>query len=295
MSLPQNQKVVCGFHNNCSDGLSSAWAVWRKYPDATFVPLDYGDPPNFHLDQDTLLIIVDFSYNTPVMKWLWSQCGRMIFLDHHTKSEGIANALRLDCVREQRSRLGEDSFLYNANRSGATMAWHYFHPAKPCPELLSHVEDHDLWKFELKDTRAVLAGLSMYPRTTDYIFEAFGEDPDRLIPELKEKGQPIVKREDADVENIIKMTLRYVDIFGHTHVPLVNCLPWMANWTLAKLTKDHPFAVSYYDTKQHRCFSLRSQSPEKADVEAIASAFGGGGHRCASGHRVSRDHKWAQL
>ncbi|MEY5098606.1 MAG: hypothetical protein RJA36_1325, partial [Pseudomonadota bacterium] len=50
----------------------------------------------------------------------------------------------------------------------------------------------------------------------------------------------------------------------------------------------------YWDTAEHRQFSLRSRDGG-LDVAAICEGFGGGGHRQAAGFRVARDHDLARL
>ena len=53
-----------------------------------------------------------------------------------------------------------------------------------------------------------------------------------------------------------------------------------------ELGKGRPFAACYWDTPDGRVFSLRS-SADGADVSEVAKQYGGGGHRNASGFRVS--------
>ena len=47
-----------------------------------------------------------------------------------------------------------------------------------------------------------------------------------------------------------------------------------------------PFAATYFDTGNIREFSLRS-SPDGVDVSLVAEMYGGGGHKHASGFRIS--------
>jgi nanoRNase/pAp phosphatase (c-di-AMP/oligoRNAs hydrolase) len=53
-----------------------------------------------------------------------------------------------------------------------------------------------------------------------------------------------------------------------------------------ELAKGRPFAGCYWDTPDGRVFGLRS-TDEGVDVSAVAKQYGGGGHRNASGFRVS--------
>ena len=53
-----------------------------------------------------------------------------------------------------------------------------------------------------------------------------------------------------------------------------------------EMAKGRPFAACYWDTPEGRVFSLRSND-EGIDVSEVAKQYGGGGHRNASGFRVS--------
>ena len=44
----------------------------------------------------------------------------------------------------------------------------------------------------------------------------------------------------------------------------------------------------YFETKDKRIYSLRSQGENGVDVSMIASKFGGGGHRNAAGFSIEK-------
>lgn len=60
------------------------------------------------------------------------------------------------------------------------------------------------------------------------------------------------------------------------------------------MCQGEPFAAVYWDTAEHRQFSLRSRDGG-LDVATIAQGYGGGGHRNAAGFRVTRDHELARV
>ena len=49
------------------------------------------------------------------------------------------------------------------------------------------------------------------------------------------------------------------------------------------LSADYPFAISYEDREDRRVWQLRSSGDNPEDVSKVASIFGGGGHKNASG------------
>lgn len=50
------------------------------------------------------------------------------------------------------------------------MAWKYFNGNLRCPDFIRMVEDRDLWKFELEDTKAFCNSLNSNPRKYDFSF-----------------------------------------------------------------------------------------------------------------------------
>ena len=91
---------------------------------------------------------------------------------------------------------------------------------------------------------------------------------------------------DAKVSEIASMAWR-----GEIaeHKPMVaNCPPMFASevgHALLDAHPDAPFAATYYENDKRVMWSLRSRD-ERQDVSAIASKFGGGGHRNAAGFGV---------
>ena len=47
-------------------------------------------------------------------------------------------------------------------RSGAMLAWEYFHPDKPAPMLIMHIDDRDRWQFKLAGSKEFNAALRSY-------------------------------------------------------------------------------------------------------------------------------------
>jgi oligoribonuclease NrnB/cAMP/cGMP phosphodiesterase (DHH superfamily) len=76
-----------------------------------------------------------------------------------------------------------------------------------------------------------------------------------------------------------------MNIGGH-NVPMANLPYTLTSDAGHLLAKGEPFAGCYWDTPKGRVFSLRSQD-DGLDVSEIAKQYGGGGHKNASGFRLS--------
>jgi oligoribonuclease NrnB/cAMP/cGMP phosphodiesterase (DHH superfamily) len=169
---------LCIYHGNCADGFTAAWAVWKRFPDAEFVPGIYGQE-----SPDTTgrrVILVDFSYPEPVLRRMAEQARSLLVLDHHkTAAEALAWMPRavthFDRPRDPWTHhITEDAYLlecqghptcaawFNMEKSGARLAWEFFHPGTPVPHLVRHVEDRDLWRFALPGIREIQAVIFSY-------------------------------------------------------------------------------------------------------------------------------------
>ena len=169
------------YHDQCPDGFGAAWAAFQALGYTTgngspvhYIPSKYGQRPP-EMDPEGMVYILDFSYNLETMSKLWHRHGgRVALLDHHKSA-----------TEELQGQLPGCHF--DMNRSGAAIAWDYFKPFERMPELLAYVQDRDLWRWELPDSRAVNAAIEAAPMD----FEAWSK---LEIEELRTQGQPVVDR-----------------------------------------------------------------------------------------------------
>ena len=270
-------KDICIYHGNCADGFGSAWVV-RQYckfwdlPMPEFFAGVHGQPaPNVTGRNVT---IVDFSYKRPALLEMAEQAESILIIDHHkTAAEDLVD-------------LPENvTTVFDMNHSGAILAWSYFFSNSEPPFLLRHIEDRDLWKFELAGTRQIQATIFSYPydfEVWDQLvssFDEFGGTP------LTSEGEAIERKHHKDVDELLKVTTREMVIGGHK--VLIANLPYtLVSDAAHELAKNRPFAGCYWDTPTGRTFGLRS-SDSGIDVSSIAKQYGGGGHEHASGFTVS--------
>jgi len=250
-------------HGLCQDGFGAAWAAWQALGDrAQYLPVQHGDPPP-ELPEDARVVIADFSYAREVILALRERVASLTILDHHKTAE---EALR-----------GIPDTVFDMDKSGAMLAWEYFHPDAEPPAIIRYVQDRDLWRFALPDSMEVNAALGSYPNT----FEIWsGLDLDVL----RQEGRAILRFRDQTVASIVGFA-RIGDVGGH-EVPVTNATAHWSDVGAALLERfpDAPFAALYHDDSEgRRRWSLRSSG--EFDVSELAKRFGGGGHRAAAGFR----------
>ena len=253
-----NPDVVL-YHADCTDGFAAAWAIWKRFPSATFIPVDHGQPPPIDCT-GRRVVIVDFSYPRPVLEAMEKVSAALQVLDHHVTAKEALEGLPYA--------------HFDLEKSGAVLAWEWTHGTSP-PWLLRYVQDKDLWTWKLPRSREISAALNSYP----YEFLAW----DTLKQEvLEQEGQAILRYERELVKKILRQAV-LVRFEGET-VPCVQSAV-LASQIGEQLSSGSPFCVIWYDRNGQRYFSFRSR-PEGADVAKIAVKYGGGGHAHAAGFSV---------
>ena len=262
-------KKLCIYHGNCVDGFGAAWAV-RKALGEDNVDFHAGffknPPPNVFLRD---VIIVDFSYKRDVLVSMAHDAERILILDHHKSAE-----------KELVDLPDNVTAIFDMGRSGAVMAWEYFHPEIPTPKLLQHIEDRDLWRFNMQGTREVQAALFSYP----YDFDVW----DTLVKstlKLERDGVALERKHFKDIHEFLEVATHRMRIAGYD-VPAVNA-PYFWSSDIGDILKEgEPFVACYWDEQDGiRQYSLRS-AISGVDVSEIATLFGGGGHERAAGFSV---------
>lgn len=259
---------LCIYHGNCADGFTGAWVVRRALGDAVdFHAGVYQAPPPDVSGRD--VVLVDFSYKRPIMESIIASAASVIVLDHHKTAEADLRGINAEVV-------------FDMERAGSRIAWDYFFSGVAPPPVLLHVEDRDLWRFSLPKTREIQANIFSYPYEFDIWDRLMAADPATLAVE----GEAIERKHFKDIRELLGVTQRFLCIGGYT-VPAAN-LPYTLTSDAGHIMAEgYPFAACYWDVPDGRVFSLRSDDTG-IDVSEIAKKYGGGGHRNASGFKVSR-------
>lgn len=262
-------KTYILYHAACMDGTGARFAAWKKFGDeAEYIAVQYGKPLP-EMEPKSRVFIVDFSYPREVLEQLRSTHQELVVLDHHKTA--------------QEALEGFPGCIFDMNRSGAVMAWEYFHPGVPVPVLLQYVQDRDLWKWTMKNTAEVHMGLQTLKASMSKWNEA--SRPGAGLMRLMETGKVLKEKQDQVVENAIKNHVKVIDFCGYK-VGVTNQsdnASEIGNAICAIEGVD--FGIVYCITKDDDVLlSLRSVG--EMDVGAIAKIYGGGGHKNASGCRL---------
>lgn len=283
-----SDKFLCIYHANCADGFTAAWVVRQALGDAVeFHPGKYGETPPDVNGRD--VILVDFSYKRAVLEDMAQSAHSVLILDHHKSARDDLEGLEPAPEHWLAWYAALDAFprphiaaLFDMERSGAGIAWDFFSRNYPRAPLVDYVEDRDLWRFAMPDSRAIATWIFSHEydfTTWDRIADRLREDGSRTRAALS--GYALIQKHDKDVAELIAETRRTMKIGGHI-VSVANLPYTMSSDAGHIMAQGDVFAACYMDTPRGRVFSLRS-SDDGLDVSVIAAAYGGGGHARAAG------------
>ena len=265
------------YHKDCMDGISSAYIannILKKDNTVTLVPLQYSrEDELFKLDltKQDICYFVDFSLKRDKMLELAELVDRVIVIDHHKTAE--AELVNLPENVEVN---------FNMSESGATLTWLYFYD-EPIPEIFEYIKDRDLWNWKLPDSREISEALAFLIKPND--INSFRDNAFIGITALKEIGSTLLKKKNQQVQSKLSKVqdLTLCDI-EFKAINVTENISELGNEICIEYNKP---ALMYFITQDMKVIcSLRSIN-ELSDVSKVATIFGGGGHRNASGFTVS--------
>ena len=251
------------YHANCNDGFGACYSAWKLLGNrCEYIACTHGDtPPDV---KGKRVAILDYSFNNATTKAMIEDAEALIVIDHHKSA-----VVELHDI---------SNTIFDMKKSGAMLAWEFFHPGKEPPKFIQYIQDRDLWKWELPYSKEFSAAFDMVPWEFDE-YEKFEDDS--VFDDAVKRGSYILAYSKTVIKKVCDKASKRT--FEGKDVMVVNSSHWMSEIG-SNLAKDCDFAMIWYydhDEKNYRC-SLRSFH-DTIDVSEIAKKFGGGGHRKAAG------------
>lgn len=296
-----NKDVLVIYHDNCLDGFGAAYAAWKKFgTTADYLPWNY----DYELPVSASIInkdiyIVDFSFPPDVIKDMLDWTNSITIIDHHktfidkVEADGYCDVEydeRTDIILSITQWEGL-AISYDLARSGAVLAWQFFHLNEPVPQLLLHIQDRDLWQFKLDGTKEICAALAnnrIVERSWDewqHLIDAFDKDDKEVMHSIYASGRAIIACQQQLIDECIATASEpTIDEFGFK-VITCNAPYSIASELGNKIATENPDCIAvvwHYSDKDNTIkHSLRSVGD--VDCTLLAKKFGGGGHKNAAG------------
>lgn len=270
------------YHNNCYDGVTAAWVAYKALDpafeggvsDVEYVPCNYSDSPPDVTDKE--VYIIDFSFKRPILEEMRTKAKSLVILDHHkTAEEALA---------------GFPNAIFDMNRSGAGIAWDYFFPNTPRPDLVNYVEDRDLWRFALPSSKKVNAFIQSWDIDLQtWIHNVGPQFSSRNLETIVNEGESLLRIENKYVKQICaNAELKKIGTNIGPYVQTSILMSEVCDYLIKNYPGNYPFAWYSFKRKDGKIqYGLRSRSD--FDVSVIAKMFGGGGHKQAAGFETTEE------
>ncbi len=268
-------RTVILYHSSCPDGFGAAYSAWKRFGDsAEYIPLHRGDELPEGVGGDNLYFL-DFTYEQEAMDHFVSIAKTVTVLDHHSGMQDVVESM--------------PAYVFDNNKSGAGIAWSFFNAHLPLPKLLAFVQDDDLFRFALEDTKAVLCYLTVHPFTFESwdAFAALLEDEQQAEAFL-EKARAYAEYgtllAQAAAGKATKIRFEgYEVMFANAHPSKV-----MKSLVGNLLAKEYPpFALVV--SAHPKGFGVSIRGDGSVNVAEIAARYGGNGHHDSAGFIIPAD------
>ena len=310
--------VTVFYHADCPDGFGAAYAAWLRFgASARYRAMHHGQPREMAEIAGHDVFILDFSFAPDVLEAMAALAGSVVQIDHHASARQPW-AARLMKAADGGERFSHPALpltvIFDLGKSGVRLAWEHFHPDRPVPLVLRHVEDVDLWRFALPGSRPIARALRLLP--DDFaawdalVRQAYASETQRYKALLAE-GEAIGRFFQTEIERLAQGSLVMPARLRGEPVDLLQAqrhgLPtlsdgdraWRAIDGLA-VNANALFASELGNRLAERSGSFglvwelgaggevkaSLRAAGRVDVAAIAAGYGGGGHPNAAGFRM---------
>jgi oligoribonuclease NrnB/cAMP/cGMP phosphodiesterase (DHH superfamily) len=273
---------VVMFHYPCQDGLTSAWITNYYHKSNNKIidlyPIKHGDNYDFSRLENKRLIICDYAPSIEILDELEKKCSEIKILDHH--------------ITAKESLHDKSYAIFDMNKSGAGLTWEYFFPDIEIPLFIKMVQDRDLWKWLISDSKDFTAGLFTLCDSCDYydfdkIFMIFDNifTNQNMFNFCMSVGEVVNKANCQKAKAIAEAASKRIDKFMGKNVCIVNCSVEHASevGNILSSMDSIDFAVMWTYKNPTESYNVSLRSSDKVDVSKIAKAYGGGGHPNAAG------------
>lgn len=265
---------------SCPDGFASALAAWIFYEGkAEFLGLDHGnvrsvaDLPALH---GRAVYILDFSFSAEILRGIEERASKLVLLDHHKSAAEQLTGFACRC----------GVVHFDMTKSGSRLAWEFFQPNMPLPDLVRFIEDRDIWTWQYPESAGFLAALDMEPFDFAHWSEMAAFDAPQVAA--------FMARGQAMDEKFNKLAAGIADSaqpirFNGEDGLMVNA-PGVFHSVVGDMLsrQSGSFALMWCVSKEGVVKAgLRSQ--RNFDCITLARSMGGGGHAQACGFKMGKE------
>jgi oligoribonuclease NrnB/cAMP/cGMP phosphodiesterase (DHH superfamily) len=278
--LSDAHPLVIYHGRSCPDGFAAALAARLFYGDrAEYLGLDHGDVKSVDdlpAVAGRAVYILDFSFSPEILSAIEQRAAKLVLLDHHKSAAEKLTGFSCRC----------GVVHFDMDKSGARLAWEFFQPDQPVPELVKFIEDRDIWVWQYPESAGFLAALDM---------EAFDFARWNEIAQFNaEQLQQFMARGQAMDEKFAKLAADIADgaqsvVFNGQSGLMVNAPGVFHSLVGDLLSKKSGTFALMWTVGKGGLVKVGMRSQRNFDCIPLAESMGGGGHAQACGFKISAD------
>jgi oligoribonuclease NrnB/cAMP/cGMP phosphodiesterase (DHH superfamily) len=265
------------YHGKCPDGFAAALAAWLYFAGkAEFVGLDHGDVKSVQdlpKHAGRAVYILDFSFSEHILRAVEETAAKLVLLDHHLSAAEKLTGFRCRCGMVH----------FDMKKSGARMAWEFFHPQQVVPDLVQWVEDRDIWTWQYPESVGFLAALDMEPfefERWQVIANFDGPQKSAYIARGEAMNEKFVKLAEQLVENA------QVLVFNGMKGLMVNAPSAFHSLVGDLLCQKSGSYALMWTVDKNGIVKCGLRSKPGFNCIPLAASMGGGGHAQACGFKM---------
>jgi oligoribonuclease NrnB/cAMP/cGMP phosphodiesterase (DHH superfamily) len=276
-----SKSMVVIYHYPCNDGFCCAWLMHLAYGEkCEFKPWSHEESKVLKYEEyiNKDVFILDFSFDEDTLVRLATVAKSVTVLDHHKTASHVKTLIEDGVI----------DGVFDLTKSGARLTLDYLKGQGHCyletdlGDIVNYVQDADLYKWDLEDSRDVNSAINSYPRT----FDAWDMFPAPW--ELAQEGKAVNRYRERLIASHVAQAKTGV-INGYYKIREVQCTsPELVSDLGHQLAHDVDYAMIIMPMNGGIKYSMRSVEGG-ADVGEIAVKMGGGGHKHAASYFVPLD------
>ncbi len=265
------------YHGKCPDGFGAALAAWLYFEgQGEYVGVSHGKvlsladlPPV----EGRAVYILDFSFDVTIMQALDEACAKLVMLDHHKSAADKLGAFKCRC----------GAVHFDMTQSGAMLAWKFFMPEQPVPDLIKYVQDRDLWTWAFPRSAAFLSALDLEPNEFERWAEIAAFTPEQATA-FCERGTAMNEKFINLCEDIARGAAP-VTFNGQAGV-MVNCPGAFTSEVGNMLSAECGSFALLWSVSKDGTVKVGLRAVPAFNAIPLAESMGGGGHPQACGFRM---------
>lgn len=281
--------MICIYHSRDLDGYCSGAIVKKKFPDATLIGYDYGEPIP-ELPTGEAVIIIDVSMPMKDMEHIAENSNwQLTWIDHHVSA-----------INEFKNYVGDgEAFcvaVLEVGIAACEIAWKYYFPDFPITSPVQLLGEYDTFRNKDQDRfnkyvlpfqygmRSICTSAESFPsRLLDRKFTVYDVI---FIEDINKTGLGILKYQMEQNKKLCEKAFHF-NFLGHRAICLNTTTPNSLTFESVYDPAKHDVMMPFSFTGKFWVFSLYTET-DNVDCSVLAKKMGGGGHRKAAGFQVDQ-------